>query len=46
MIGFAAILIPFMLLPKKFEIGRLKGFIILGAYILFVYLTFAGEKIG
>ncbi|GGG55536.1 calcium/sodium antiporter [Bizionia arctica] len=44
MIGFAAILIPFMLLPKKFEIGRIKGFILLGAYILFVYMAFAGEK--
>ncbi|MEO8934148.1 MAG: calcium/sodium antiporter [Xanthomarina sp.] len=37
MIGFAAILIPFMLLPKRFEIGRLKGFVLLGAYILFIY---------
>jgi cation:H+ antiporter len=46
MIGFAAILIPFMLLPKKFEIGRIKGFILLGAYIIFVYLAFSGEKVG
>lgn len=43
MIGFAAILIPFMLLPKKFEIGRLKGFFIFGAYLVFIYLTFTGE---
>jgi len=39
MIGFAAILIPFMLLPKRFEIGRLKGFFILAAYTVFIYLT-------
>ncbi|HLV15312.1 MAG TPA: calcium/sodium antiporter [Xanthomarina sp.] len=39
MIGFSAILIPLMMLPKRFEIGRLKGFLILGAYIVFVYLT-------
>lgn len=43
MIGFAAILIPFMLLPKNFEIGRLKGFFIFGAYLVFIYLTFTGE---
>ncbi|MFV0571105.1 MAG: calcium/sodium antiporter [Xanthomarina gelatinilytica] len=43
MIGFAAILIPFMLLPKKFEIGRLKGVFIFGAYLVFIYLTFTGE---
>ena len=41
MIGFAAILIPLMLLPKRFEIGRLKGFFILGSYMIFVYLTFS-----
>src|SRR5690554_3330252 len=43
MIGFAAILIPFMLIPKKFEIGRFKGFFIFGAYLVFIYLTFTGE---
>ena len=32
MIGFAAVLIPLAFLPKRFEIGRLKGFIILIAY--------------
>lgn len=44
MIGFAAILIPMVFLPKKFELGRLKGFILLAAYILFVFLTFTGEN--
>lgn len=44
MIGIAAILIPFILIPKKFEIGRYKGFILLAAYIVFVYLAFAGEN--
>lgn len=39
MIGFAAILIPMMLLPKRFEIGRLKGAILLGGYIVFIVLT-------
>ncbi|MEO5788266.1 calcium/sodium antiporter [Gelidibacter sp.] len=40
MIGFAAILIQMFLLPKRFEIGRIKGFILLGAYLFFVFTTF------
>ena len=40
MIGFAAILIPMFLLPKRLEIGRIKGFILLGAYLIFVFTTF------
>jgi len=40
MIGFSAVLIPLMLLPKRFEIGRLKGAFLLVAYIVFVVLTF------
>lgn len=43
MLGFAFILIPFMLLPKKFEIGRVKGFVILTAYSMFIILTFLGD---
>ena len=39
MIAFAAILIPLMLIPKRFEIGRLKGMLLFGAYIFFIYLT-------
>jgi cation:H+ antiporter len=39
MIAFAAILIPLMLIPKRFEIGRLKGFILFGAYLVFIVLT-------
>lgn len=39
MIGFAAILIPMMLIPKRFEIGRLKGAVLLAAYIVFIVLT-------
>ncbi len=40
MMAFAAVLIPFILLPKKMEIGRIKGFILLTAYIIFVYIAF------
>lgn len=39
MIAFAAILIPLMLIPKRFELGRLKGMSLFGAYIFFVYIS-------
>ena len=39
MIGFAAILIPFIIIPKRFEIGRIKGFLLFGAYLVFIYIA-------
>jgi cation:H+ antiporter len=39
MIAFAAILVPLMLIPKRFEIGRLKGLLLFGAYIVFIFLA-------
>ncbi|OMP30344.1 calcium/sodium antiporter [Mangrovimonas sp. DI 80] len=39
MIGFAAILIPMVFTPKRYEIGRLKGVVLFGAYLVFVYLS-------
>ncbi|MBU2927387.1 calcium/sodium antiporter [Winogradskyella psychrotolerans] len=39
MIAFSAILIPFIIIPKRFEIGRVKGMILFGAYMLFIYLA-------
>jgi len=39
MIGFAAILIPLVFIPKKFEIGRAKGFLLFGAYLVFVFIS-------
>jgi cation:H+ antiporter len=39
MIGFAAVLIPLMFIPKRFEIGRLKGLLLFGAYLVFIYIT-------
>src|SRR5690606_1065930 len=44
MIGFAAILIPLMLLPVRYSFGRYKGLIKLGVYIIFVYLAFSGDN--
>ncbi|MFC5196179.1 MULTISPECIES: calcium/sodium antiporter [Bizionia] len=42
MLGFAAILIPLAFLPKRLSLGRYKGALLLGSYILFVYLAFMG----
>ena len=42
MIGFALILLPLAFIPKKLEIGRIKGLIILVAYTIFVGMAFLG----
>lgn len=42
MLGFAAVLIPLAFLPRRFEIGRAKGFIIVVAYCAFISLAFLG----
>jgi len=39
MIAFAAVLIPLILIPKRFEIGRIKGMLLFGAYLGFIYIT-------
>lgn len=39
MIGFSAILLPLAFLPKKFEIGRYKGLLLVVAYAIFIGLT-------
>ena len=44
MIGFAAVLIPLVFLPKKLEIGRMKGLLLIGAYVIFIFLTFKGDN--
>jgi cation:H+ antiporter len=43
MLGFSAVLIPLMLVPKRFVIGRIKGLIILSAYLIFIFLAFKGD---
>ena len=40
MLGFAAILIPIVLLPKPMQISRLKGFFLVIAYGAFMFLVF------
>jgi len=41
MLAVAAILIPFILLPKKMQIGNVKGVILLIIYAVFLYLSFS-----
>ena len=41
MLGFAFILLPLVLMPKKGFLDRKAGILLLLSYILFVYLTFA-----
>ncbi|MCG1035927.1 calcium/sodium antiporter [Polaribacter sargassicola] len=40
MLGFAAILIPLVFIPKKYELNRLKGLFLFLAYGAFIYLVF------
>ncbi|WP_100804311.1 calcium/sodium antiporter [Ulvibacter sp. MAR_2010_11] len=42
MLGFAAILIPLAFIPKRFEIGRTKGLIMVAAYAVFIGMAFLG----
>lgn len=43
MLGFAVVLLPLAFLPQKFQIGRLKGFLLVAAYGVFVSLAFMME---
>lgn len=40
MLGFSAVLIPLILIPKQFQISRYKGILLVGAYCLFIFLAF------
>ena len=42
MLGFALGLLLITLMPKKNQINRFKGFLIFGAYIVFIATTFVG----
>lgn len=43
MLGFSAVLIPLILIPKRMEIGRLKGFFLVLGYSIFIYLLFSSQ---
>ena len=40
MIAFALILVPLMLLPRTYRIGRYKGLLLFISYLIFIILTF------
>ena len=40
MLLVAAVLLPLIMIPKKMQIGRLKGMFLLTAYIVFLYYSF------
>ncbi|TYP73569.1 calcium/sodium antiporter [Aquimarina intermedia] len=40
MLGFAIILLPLAFIPKRMELGRIKGLFIFGAYCVFIALVF------
>ncbi|MEP2934869.1 MAG: calcium/sodium antiporter [Gilvibacter sp.] len=40
MLGFAAILIPFAFIPKRFVLGRYKGILLVVGYAVFIGLAF------
>jgi len=41
MLAFAAVLIPLMLIPKRFQINRFKGLFLVIGYGIFIFLAFA-----
>ncbi|MBR9914301.1 MAG: calcium/sodium antiporter [Algicola sp.] len=40
MLAFAAVLIPLIFIPKKFEISRYKGMLLVTAYAIFIFMAF------
>ena len=45
MLGFSAVLIPLIFLPKRFEISRAKGFFLVVGYGIFMFLVFTQGKL-
>jgi cation:H+ antiporter len=44
MLGFSAVLIPLIFLPKRFQISRAKGFFLVIGYGIFMFLVFTKGK--
>lgn len=40
MLAFAAVLLPLVFIPKKFQISRYKGLLLFLGYVAFIYLAF------
>ncbi|MBD0832110.1 calcium/sodium antiporter [Aestuariibaculum sediminum] len=44
MLGFATVLLPLVFLPKRFEINKMKGLLLVMAYGVFMFLLFTNGK--
>ena len=44
MLGFSAVLIPLIFLPKRYQISRAKGFFLVMGYGIFMFLVFTKGK--
>lgn len=44
MLGFSAILLPMIFIPKRMQISRIKGFFLVFAYGIFMFLVFTKGK--
>ncbi|WP_412986197.1 calcium/sodium antiporter [Pontimicrobium sp. IMCC45349] len=44
MLIFAAVLLPMIFIPKRFQFNKLEGMMLVGAYGLFIFLVFIGAK--
>jgi len=44
MLAFSLVLLPLIVLPKKMQIGRAKGFLLVAAYGVFMFLIFTQGK--
>ena len=45
MLGFSSVLIPLILLPKRYQISRAKGFFLVMGYGIFMFLVFTKGKL-
>jgi cation:H+ antiporter len=43
MLAFAAVLIPLIIIPKRFQISRYKGLLLVSAYAVFILLAFKSQ---
>lgn len=44
MLIFAAVLLPMIFIPKRFQFNKLEGMMLVGGYGLFIFLVFIGAK--
>ncbi|MBT8259850.1 MAG: sodium:calcium antiporter, partial [Bacteroidia bacterium] len=44
MLLFAAVILPMIFIPKRFQFGKLEGIMLVGGYGLFIFLVFLGSN--